>query len=798
MKRGKSKTTRQARKGASASTVAKTVLAGTLGISLMPVPVLAGASSAQIAGTTNAVVVTSTVHSNSAEDQSMGGNAKVTKEQAVQTMISLFPILKDYKLENASYSENENSDASGAAWMLNWSVTKGKSSYYFTTNVNAVTGEILNFNQPMNVSNEDSAYYPPEVSKEQAEKAAKDFIRKAAPSISVDNLVTTGNIYGSVKTLLGPVTYSFMYNLKVNGVPTDGEMINISVDGKGRIVSYDRNSYNQKYPSNQTSLSSSEATEAFKKDTSIQLAYVSNNDFYGLGNKSQKDWQLAYIIQPYLLSIDAKTGKKFNPDPAADETAPTDIKYTALPAAKQSFTPHTGQLLTSKEATQRFSDLVPSSKDYSMNAYLTNYWMNTDQQVWNINWNQKDNPMQGENISMNVDAATGQLLNYGRNLYTMSGSPNNKDDKSAAQTSAAISETKAREKAIELVEKYYPDADKVLKLSNQSDVVKSGGKTSFRYVFQRFYNNLPMYNHQVNVTLDSDGKLYSYYTNGVLAKGFEKELDALAAKITPEDAASKIKDGLGAELRYTRSGGYYLDLGFIEPKITLIYAPTFKGARDIPYLNAVTGDFQVYGIPVDNKQDGSVKLPADAISHSASKDLATLLEYDVISPDSDGLLHPDAELTYGDMIMMITKAVYPGQYYYDSGRIGTQFSDVPADSPYAQGVQMFAERGWFRNASGELHPQQKLTRSKLADMIVEILHYDRLAKFYDSAPEVMTLSDAASISNKGAVELVMKLGLMSTKDGKFEPGKVVTKAEAASFLVLLAHIQGKVDSPVTS
>ncbi|KHF35519.1 hypothetical protein CM49_02279 [Paenibacillus sp. P1XP2] len=42
----------------------------------------------------------------------------------------------------------------------------------------------------------------------------------------------------------------------------------------------------------------------------------------------------------------------------------------------------------------------------------------------------------------------------------------------------------------------------------------------------------------------------------------------------------------------------------------------------------------------------------------------------------------------------------------------------------------------------------------------------------------------------------IQLGLMSAKDGKFEPARPVTKAEAAQVLVLLAQIQGKVDSPV--
>ncbi|MGN7356965.1 YcdB/YcdC domain-containing protein [Paenibacillus sp. SAF-054] len=789
---------RQARRGTPAQSVTKTVIAGTIGLSLLQVPMWASANNVQVRETV--VVPASGVNKAATEVQSQAAarsseeNAKITKEQAEQKIRLLFPALKDAKLDNVSYSESEQGSGSGSTWMLNWAITKGSSTYYFNTSIDAVTGEVLNYNQPMNLSGDETAYFPAEITREQAEKVVQDFIRKAAPSLKSDDLITSDYLYGTTKALLGPVTYNFSYNVKVNGIPADGEMLNVSVDGKGRVFSYDRTSFDKNYPTKQTSLSVSDATLAFKKDLSIQLAYVSNDEYNGLRNNTKKKWQLAYIVQPNLLQIDAKTGKKIMTDPALEPISTSPITYSALPPSNLSFKPHTGKLLTSKETIQLYNDLAPSSKDYTMSSYLSKGWMNSDKQVWNIYWNKRDigGGKPGDSVSMNVEAETGQLLNFNYIDYPMAASADNTSKSDAV----AITEAKAREKAIEFVERYYPDAQKTLKLSSESGIVKSGGKTSFRYVFQRFYGELPIFNHQVNLVLDADGKVHSYYTSGQPDKEFEKDLAALSPKFTKEDALSKLKAGLGAELRYTRSGGYYSDAEYLEPKVTLSYVPTFNGERSIPYINAVSGETERLGTVSADKPKAS--LPSDAASHSASKDLATLLEYNVISPGTDGMLHPDAELTYGDLLVMLSKAVYPDRLYYDESRVGNQFADVKADSPYAEAVQMFVERGWLRNAQGgELHPEQKLTRGKLAEVIVDILHYDRLAKFYDTAPSVMTLSDAASIPNKGAVEFVMRLGLMSAKDGKFEPNKGVTKAEAAQFLVLLAHIQGKVDTPVT-
>ncbi|MDR0267449.1 YcdB/YcdC domain-containing protein [Paenibacillus sp.] len=801
---------RRASTGTSTNKVAKTVLASTIGLSLLQVPVWAGASDVRV---TEYTVSTSGSSTNSgtgyatstaaSDDKVAGEKTQITKEEAVQKMIALFPILKDAKPDGSSYMESSGGyPGNENVWSLSWSFSKGNHSFGFSTNVDAITGEVLSFSMPYYLYYDDNAYYPPEITKEQAEKLAKDFIVQAASTIRVENLIPQDVQYYNMnnKMLFGPVSYSFTYNTKVNGIPSDGENFNISVDGKGRITSYYRSNPTKKYPSGQAAIALSDATAAFKKDLSLTLAYVPYNENYFSPNTKQ-DWRLEYIPSPYLTTMDANTGKRLNLLQNIDTTPPKTLEYTALPATSKTFIPHQGKALTSKEVTQMFADLVPTSKEYSLSSRTGNNLVDPSKQIWNLYWNKNTPIGPSDNINLSVDSDTGQLINYSIFSQFVNGSDSAKSDaeSKAKNDVPAISESKAQEKAIELVGRYYPDAAKTLKLSNESAVDTSGGKTQYRFVFQQFYKDLPVYNHQVNVVLDGSGKLISYSSNPSLSEGYGKDLDALTAQVKPEDALRTYQEALGTELRYTSSGGFYTDSKFLEPKITLSYVPTFNGERRLPFLNAITGKSEFFGFPEVSSNGNSASLPSDAASHSASKDLATLLEYNVIKPDSDALLHPDAELTYGDLLVMLSKAAFPDQMNYDISRIGKQFKDVSSDSPYAQAAMILSDRGLLRyTQSTVLHPEQKLTREKLAETVVNILHYDRLAKFYDADPKVMSLSDVSDIQNKGAVEIVIKLGLMSAKDGKFEPTKAVTKADAAKILVLLAQSQGKVDTPINS
>lgn len=774
-----------------AASVAKKVVAGTLGLSLLQMPLLVSAASG-VSVVEKAAAPQATQSSGS--DASKGLNpaeAKITKAQAEARTRTLFPILKEARLDGITYGEqNVFPPNTKKIWVLNWSIQKGNNSSGFSTEVDAVTGDILSFYYPSMWPEEDSntAYYPPAVSKQEAEKIAETFIAKAAPSIKAGTMKpSTEYSFSSNQALFGPVRYSFGYSVDVNGLPADNEFVSIEVDGNGNIVRFTRSAYQGDYPSAKAAISKEEAEKRLEQGLSVTLAYISSTPLFNATSK--REWKIGYIPDRTLVPADANSGKGIDTIWGKDlDKANQAVRYTALKPSNKAFTPHKGGQLTADQALKLVQEIAPGS-EYQLQSSLGNYWYG-NKQVWNLYWNKRTpGTYQESNKSAVVDAETGQLLSYNEFQY-----PGSEPAKASAP---AVTEAQAQTKAIELVLAHYPNAAEDLKLSDAQTLNPSSSKTVYQFVFQRFYKDLPVYGSTVSVSIDGGGSLISYNADNGLSDADLKAMDGLKAKISPKEAQDRLLNELGVELRYISSGGYSVDNTYVEPKVRLAYVPTFDKSRNLGYIDGVTGKAEALLQLPDPNKGSTPELPSDAANHAASKDLATLLEYRVLSPAEDGLLHPDAEVTLGDWIQMIAKGLYPDQAYY-GGRIQQPlFADVPADSPIAQAVQLFADKGWFGDAkSSELHPEQKLTREAAASSLTTVLHYNRLSKFFQQDAQALSLSDASAIKDKGAVALMLKLGLMEAPGGKFDPAKPVTRAEAATILVRLAHLQGNVDTPL--
>lgn len=773
------------------ASVAKKVIAGTLGLSLLQLPLLASADSG-ITVTEKAATPQATQGSGSAASKGLNpADAKITKAQAEARARSLFPILKKARLDSITYGEqNVLPPNTKKVWELNWSIQKGNHSSGFSTEVDAITGDILSFYYPSMWPQEDSntAYYPPAVSKQEAEKIAETFISKAAPSIKAGTMKpSTQYGYSSNKTLFGPVRYSFSYSVDVNGIPADNEYVSLDVDGNGSIVRFTRSTFQGDLPSAKAAISKEEAEKWLEQGLSVKLAYISTAPL--LDTSAKREWKIGYIPDRALVPIDAHSGKGIDTIWGKDlDKANQAVRYTALTPSNEVFTPHKGGQLTADQALERLQGIAPGT-EYQFQSNLGNYW-NWNKQVWNLQWNKRTPGIyQDSNKHAVVDAETGQLLAYNEFEYTGS--------EPAKAGAPAITEAQARTKAIELVLAHYPNAAEVLKLSDTNMLNPSSSKTVYQFVFQRFYKDLPIKGSTVSVSIDGNGKLISYNVDSYLADADLQAMDALTAKISPKEAQERLLDELGVELRYISSGGYTVDNTYVEPYVRLAYVPTLHEDRNLGYIDGVTGKTEVFHLLPDPSKGQSYELPSDAVNHKANKDLATLLEYRVLSPSEDGLLHPDAELTLGDWIQMMAKGLDPDQGYYGGQIQQPIFTDVPAESPIAQAVQLFADKGWFGDAkSTELHPEQKLTREAVATSLTTALHYSRLSKFFQQDAQALSLSDANAIKDKGAVALMLKLGLMEATGGKFDPAKPVTRAEAATIMVRLAHLQGNVDTPL--
>lgn len=148
-----------------------------------------------------------------------------------------------------------------------------------------------------------------------------------------------------------------------------------------------------------------------------------------------------------------------------------------------------------------------------------------------------------------------------------------------------------------------------------------------------------------------------------------------------------------------------------------------------------------------------------------------------------------------DWLSMMTKSIMPHfESYYTSVEL-KPIAGVKPDSPFYSVVKFAVERQWIKN-DASLQPEKELTKEELAVMLTSIVNYNKMALHLNNDATVSQFSDANAISNKGAVAIAIKLGLLAGENGKFNPQQTVTKAQAATVIIKLAELQGKTDQTI--
>lgn len=761
------------------------MLATVLSLSLLQVPVFGG-----LAYAANSVTTTSVISTSSGATAAPGGVldeslAKISKEEAVERFKKLFPALKDAEAVSVDLGNpNQYPPSNEMVWTIQWSLNVENGSHGFDSAIDAITGDIITYYNPLP---REESYYPAKISKEEAEKLAKQFIPVASPSIKEGDklkLVPVESDYP--QALFGPVQYSFAYQVEVNGIPSTNSQVQIVVDGNGNITNYSGFRTRNDYPSPDTTLTAAQAAEKMKKDLKLQLAYIPGSDYY-MNRTDTSKYRLGYIPVSGIGLIDAKTGKYLDEKGEPVDALPA-AGYSAITSSATPFKPHAGEELTKEEALA----VVAAAVGTEMPEDTRQASLGSDgdgRKRWSI-WS--GDPFGGQQTHAEVDAVTGQLLSYSTYSYS-----SRESSAGQAQSAAkpAITEAEAKKKAQDLITKLYPNASDSLKLIERDGMVSYNPDTAFMYSFQQFYNDKPIQPTSVQVNLDGQGNLAQYYSMTVSADKLGK-LDSLTAKISEDDALKLYRDAIRAELQYSTVGGSYVEGKVQEPQLKLVYTPKMNedGSWGM-MVNAVSGKLEQQYISVGSS-DQKGELPADAKKHWASKSLETMFDYGIMKPEADGLIHPDKAVNNGDWITMLLAGFTGGGQSYITPQ-KQRFADIPVDSEYAPAVEYLVQRGFLKaSPTQKLQPERVLTRGDLAVWLTKLLKYDRLSEFMGNAADVTKLKDAAQIKNKGAAMIAMKLGLLTAENGKFNPNAPVTKAQISTVLLRLATLQDKVDAPI--
>lgn len=766
----------------------KAALITTVALALM---LPGGLAAADASYSSQAIVVSASGGLGAAAVTADPAKAKVTQEQAVAKLRELFPALKDAKISNAqigtgnSYPVNPNQ----LVWSIQWDYQIGSTGYGFSSEVDAITGDVISTYLYFPFMQADN-YYPPKVSRAEALEKARSFIAAAAPSLKNSELELEENTWMNESALFGPVQYSFSFMLLTNGLSSNSDSIRVTVDGNGNIIQFNKSYFGLQYPSAKPAVSKEQAEKKFKEGFDIALYYT---PIYKKGVVDS--WVLSWRAQEEALyTIDAQTGKRI--DYEGKEAAPTPVVYEAIPAGKEVFQPvNTGKELTVEEAVKRVKQVatIPANRKLVWQTLNANY-QNGKQKVWTLGWSDTAEAaysgMPGRTYA-EVNATTGEVIQFQIEQYA--NPADIKTQQPVAAGTKKLSQAEAKKQAIQLINRLYNGAGSNLKLAEHGgtwSVLPEGA--GYRYQFIRYFDGIPVSNSIVSLELDSYGRLRTYTNYGF--SDFALITKQPAPVVTKAEAMQKYLNTYILKLQYNLIGGIYGTSVNVEPKVKLVYVPQ-PADTSKPYevLNAQTGNwasvYEMYG------QVNTSASAVDVKGHAAEQQLNELLKYGVITPDADGKVYPDQEITVGEWINFIAKASTPYYTQYSNMQDRKTIAGVSTDSPYYDAVNFAVSRSWL-DKDAVIKPEDKLTREELAVLVSSFLKYSKLTAFLGNDNTVTSFSDSASITNKGAVALVVRLGLLQGENGKFNPQQHITKAQAASIIMKLVELQGKTDQPI--
>ncbi|WP_261807637.1 S-layer homology domain-containing protein [Paenibacillus sp. N3.4] len=767
-------------------------------ITVLGVSVLASSALAAEMGTTTAQHVVSVTESaastNSISSNLNPADAKISKDLAVERTKKLFPALKEATVQSVDFGDpNTYPPRNEKVWTIQWEFKTENGSSGFSSRVDAMNGDLLQMYVPSLNDPRSITHFPPKVSREEAQKLAKDFILQAAPSITSYSLQMNDDDtqFKGQTSLFGPVQYNFNYNIQINGVKLNNGGVQVTVDGEGNVIQFYKAPQYSSYPSTEPKITLEQATTFAKKHQEAELQYIPIRK----GGGKVQSWWLGYV--PSLHPIDAQTGQFVTQGMSSSNQGPI---YVAVPKKDKVFTPITADgELTAEQAAQIVEQAFPLLKDKKLQQKsLNDGWSADNHKVWSINWGNEELRMGmgpfGSSNRATVDAQTGIIVQYSTDIfgpYPPAAKP--------VSNEPVISKEAALQKAEELINLIYPNASEVLKRmeTNNSEDDSSNPLQNYSFSFQRFYKGLLVNGDNVNITLDLQGNVTNYYGNRTTLD--DQVMGALKLNLSKEQALSQIWESTKLELELNSLGGYTINNTYEQPIAKLVYNQIFKtGSLNFKALDATDGTWKLLWSDQTTTPQTSVK-PTDITDHWAQKDLETMVQYQVLTTDDSGKLNPNQTIKYGDWLTMMATALTP-QYknYYNGNRNDKPlFADITETSPYFDAVRTFVQQKWLEaEVNGHLNADQELTRETLASSLVHIVKYNKLASLFAPTAKDLPFTDSDLIKNKSDVALAVKLGLMEGSDGAFNPSAKVTKAEAAVIIMRLVHLQGKLDQTI--
>ena len=167
----------------------------------------------------------------------------------------------------------------------------------------------------------------------------------------------------------------------------------------------------------------------------------------------------------------------------------------------------------------------------------------------------------------------------------------------------------------------------------------------------------------------------------------------------------------------------------------------------------------------------------DISGHPYEREINTLRTYKLLSGDENGLFHPEASMTRGELAAMLTSALN-----LPAGK--QTFSDVPENAWYANAVSAIAARGFMKgDGTGAFHPEATLTNQELYTVLSAVAAWASMDGYEWAQKDVSAVQWVEFYAYpewaQGPARNLDKLGLTVDREN---PNVPVTRGDAAGLL----------------
>lgn len=693
--------------------------------------------------------------------------AKITLEQAIKIVKENFEVPETLKEFTSGFSNYNNRQS----WSLNWNST-GEKRENFSAQVDAVSGEIVSIYAGKPYDSE-QVYQLPALSVTEA-KAAADKVVKKLTGQKYDKLKYVENDSIIPLDLYGSSSYSFSWERTENGIPVQGNGVQIQIDAsKGEVISYNFTWHTLNLPEANKVISAELAAQAFNQNKMLQLQYFLAPAYKPLATGNKEQVQLIYQLNKNGL-IDALTGKPLELGPnqylagdeyagrvgygMADNAKAKSISLT--PAELQEIEKNT-KLLSKEEAVKVVQKWVEIPSGLSLRTMNLNSDSSLrDTKVWYFEWASASRERM-QNITARVDAVTGELIGF--NYYTPR--PALAED-TAKQ--ATLSKKDAQAMAEEFLNKIQPDKFKQTKLKADpaSEVapvpspvadkavdavtVLNPEDTSTSFNYERIVNGIVFPSNGINVTVDLiNKKITSYNLNW-----YSLDFPALSQALVQSKAEEAFLKARPMVLKYVLVNND----GMVN-EAKLAYQPATDGNRISDIIDAKTGAFLDWqGKPL-TAQPGSYHF-TDIAGLEAEKEITALGQAGIFG--EYGNLFKPAENITAESLCRALLYIHNG-----SGDYNLTAEEI---------LKKAKEQGWLKE---EVTATQKISRELFSKIIVRYLSLEKIAELQDIYQPTFKDTD----KSQGYIALTTGLGIIKPNGQNFEPARNVSRAEAAYSII---------------